>query len=135
MTPELKKLLNSLRCPVCKSLIDMIDWRAGYRGYNYGCATNLDHYLVSVMNNDVGTPSLQEESVNIYSEKVKYQLSKKYDNANVKTAIGIFDIDLEKRVQFSFKKNVVLFDKDVFDFANFKPDKAIQRIKTLLTFK
>jgi hypothetical protein len=113
----------------------MIDRWSGIRGYNYGCVTDLDHYLILVMSDELGNSTLYDERVHIYSEKVKYQLSKKYDKLNIKTAINIFDIDAEKRVQFSFKKNVVLFEKDVFDFSNFKPEKAVQRIKTLLTFK
>lgn len=127
MTPELKRLLNTLRCPICKHLIDI--------GARFGCVSNMEHYYVLIKDAHSENPILVEETVEIYDKKHKYKITKIYENSKITTAIGIFDIDLEKRVQFSFKKTVLSFDQDIFDFGNFKSDKAIQRIKTLLTFK
>lgn len=137
MIQDLKKLLNSLKCPLCKMSIDIIDSRLlGYREYNYGCASNLDHYTVSIMRNDLNIYFLFKEMVNVYDKNHKYQLTKKYDqiSSNIRTEILVLKIDQEKRVQFSFKNNSLILDKELFDFSKLNVDKVIERIKTILTF-
>lgn len=132
MDPLLKKLLNSLKCPICQCQIDMIDRKSGY-----GCVSNLDHYVISIMRNDFGIPQLFSEIVNIYDDKHKYRLTKKYDSApatSVKTEIMVFKVDAEGRVNFSFKNNAFTLDKELFDFSKFNVDKAINRIRTVFTF-
>lgn len=132
MDPLLKKLLNSLKCPTCQCQIDMIDRKSGY-----GCVSDLDHYVISIMRNDFGIPQLFSEIVNIYDDKHKYRLTKKYDSApatSVKTEIMVFKVDAEGRVNFSFKNNAFTLDKELFDFSKFNVDKAINRIRTVFTF-
>lgn len=132
MDPLLKKLLNSLRCPICQCQIDMIDRKSGY-----GCVNSLDHYVISVMKNDLGLPQLFTEIVNIYDGKHKYRLTKKYDSApgaSIKTEIMVFKVDPEGRVNFSFKNSSLTLDKELFDFSKFNVEKAINRIKTVFIF-
>jgi len=132
MEPLLKKLLNSLKCPICQCQIDMIDRRSGY-----GCVSDLDHYTISVMRNDLDLYQVFSETVNVYDNKHKYRLTKKYDSApatSVKTEIMVFKVDPEGRVNFSFKNSSLVVDKELFDFSKFNVDKAINRIRTVFTF-
>lgn len=89
------------------------------------------------MRNDFGIPQVFSEIVNIYDDKHKYRLTKKYDSApatSVKTEIMVFKVDPEGRVNFSFKNNSFTLDKELFDFSKFNVDRAINRIKTVFTF-
>lgn len=123
-----KQLLNSLRCPICKAQIDMAIM---IRGYNYCCANDVDHYTLNL---DFG--EIKKERVNIYDKKHKYSIIKIYDNSGkIETIINIFETDLENRVIFSFKEKKISFDNDIFDFKNFKVDRALNRIKTIFVFQ
>lgn len=134
MDPLVKKILNSLKCPICDAPIDMTDYK---KMYNYGCVRDINHYLICIKDDNlISVPFLSVESVNIYDNCRKYQLTQIYDqfSTNVKTEILVLEVDLEKRVQFNFKNNQLILDKKLFDFTNFNIDKAINRIKTVYTF-
>jgi hypothetical protein len=132
MDPVAKKMLNSLSCPICKSPIDM----AGYyvNNYNYGCATDIDHYAIHLI---LWEPIIRisGERVNLYDKNRKYSLIKSFDNGNVVTTIEIYETDLENRVIFSFKDKRIMMNKDLFDFRNFNAEKALNRIKTIFVFQ
>jgi len=132
MDPIAKKILNSLSCPICDSPIDM----AGHhiQGFNYGCATDLDHYAIHLI---LWEPVVRitDERVNLYEKNRKYSIIKHYDGSNVITKIEIYETDLENRVIFSFKDKNVIMNRDLFDFRNFDVSKALNRIKTVLIFQ
>jgi hypothetical protein len=125
-----KNILNSLQCPICKAPIDMV-CHGALRGYNYCCASNQDHYAIGL---DFG--EIKKEIVNIYDSNHKYSIIKLYnDSGQIETIINIFETDLENRVIFSFKEKKIAFDNDIFDFKNFKANKALNRIKTIFVFQ
>jgi len=132
MDPAAKKILNSLRCPICDAQIDTTSYYV--RDYNYGCATDVDHYVIYMI---LWEPVIRiaSERVSIYDKNKKYSLIKSYDNGKTTTIIEIYETDLENRVIFSFKEKKLVMDKDLFDFANFNVDKALNRIKTVLVFQ
>lgn len=135
MTYLLKKLLNSLKCPICNTSVDIINYNIRTRqDYNYGCAANNDHYLILIKNNDLDIPCVLTETINVYDVSHKYQLTKRYQNLSVKTEILIFNIDAERRVIFNFKNNILTFDKELFNFSKFNMGKIIDKIKTILMF-
>jgi len=126
MTPEIKKILNGLKCPICKSPIDITyDF-----GYNYGCALNNDHYRLTIQ-----TYVITKEIVNLYEKKRKYSIVKLHFDKNTRTEIEIYETDLENRVIFSFENKTYISYRDLFDFTAFDADKAISRIKTFLLFQ
>lgn len=129
-----KKLLNSLSCPICKAQIDIISGRCSslYKGYDYGCVINFDHYVLYISGVGNYSPKIEKEAVAIYNDKHKYQLVKTYLDNQVKTEITVFNIDPEGRVQFSFRNNSAKFDFDIFDFANFNMETALTKIETVL---
>ena len=129
---DVKKLLNSLKCPICHAQIDTISGK-GY-GYNYCCAANSDHYVLCI---DLGSlvTRITREKVHVYDKNHKYSIIKAYHDGTIRTSISVYETDLEGRVIFSFKDKVLMMDKDLFDFANFKPDKAVHRIKTIFVFQ
>ncbi len=63
----LKEILNSLRCPLCKSQVDGV--------YNYSprfyCASNKDHYNVWIRDN-----LIKKEIVSLYDfdKLIKYEI-------------------------------------------------------------
>ena len=120
-----KTLLNSLRCPICKSQID----------YDkiYGCASNIDHYVISFID-DFDIPKIQKEIINIYDDKHRYKIIKEHSTP-VKITINICDVDAERRVIFSFKELKIVTEIDAFNFDKFVIKKAINRIKTLIVFQ
>jgi hypothetical protein len=105
-----------MKCPVCKAPIDVLSCRN--MGYNYGCASNYDHYMINLL---LWEPivTLEKETVNIYDDTHKYAITRAHINGNVQTIIDVFTTDLESRVIFSFKEKKLKLDKDVFDFKNF----------------
>ena len=51
------------------------------------------------------------------------------------TEILILNTDQEKRVIFDYKEKTFITKLNIFDFQNFDVEKAINRIKTMLTFQ
>jgi hypothetical protein len=142
MDPALKALLNSLRCPICKSLID------GGKVAAY-CVANRDHYDIRIVS-DSGSPlwiavppKIVIESVRVYDKKHKYDIFQSYsctiNNSfitNDSTIVTIWDIDAEGRVLYNLEKNPSLsYSKKLFDFQKTNREKIFNRIKTLLVFQ
>jgi hypothetical protein len=140
MTPEIKKILNSLSCPICGAQIDII------KNY-YGCVANHDHYYLYISTsydwttntNSVAPNQIYKEVVSIYADKYKYVIEKMYsyvnNNIDVVTYILVYEIDQEGRMIFSFKDKTLKLDFGAFDFKNFNVEKALSRIKTLFVFQ
>lgn len=131
MNQFVKKILNSLKCPICSAPIDVI---SGNINGNFGCAMNQDHYTL-LLNSWELPVKIQKEIVNIYDKTHKYAITKVHNTNNTtSTYIDVFDTDLENRVIFNFKAKKFVMDRDLFDFTNFDKDRALKRIKTLFTF-
>ena len=126
-----KKLLNSLKCPICKSPIDIA---SGEYGYNYGCAYNIDHYKINLI---LWEPiiRIEKERVNLYDKQRLYSIIKYHVSSNTTTVVVVYETDLENRIIFSFKEKRIQIDKDLFDFTNFNKDKVINRIRTIFVFQ
>jgi len=129
MDRETKKLLNSLKCPICSAQIDSITNKR--YGYLYSCVANKDHYVLSIDDNT----SICREKVHIYDNNHKYAIVKSFTKGVPQTEISVYETDLEHRVIFSFKKKQIFMDKELFDFTNFNVDKALKRIKTVFVFQ
>ena len=134
MTNAAKKILNDLRCPVCRSPIDITGYPVFSTTYNYGCADNYDHYLLSVITS-VGCSKIEKEQVHVIDSKHKYQIFKTYHPKGNKTEITAYQIDSEGRVIFSFKNNKLCLEQEIFNFTKFDVNKAIHRIKTMFVFQ
>jgi hypothetical protein len=130
MDPEAKKLLNSLKCPLCKAPIDLIEYSSARKGYNFACAINIDHYLIDLIYDPL---MVNVETVNVYDHKHKYEISKFYKDG-IKTSIKVYETDLESRVIYSFKEKKIVIDIDAFNFAAFNAERAINRIKVIFVF-
>lgn len=128
---NLKKLLNSLKCPICNSQIDTL-FKVNnpiYRGFQYGCVFSYKHYAIKVYENYV--PGIVEEIVNLYDKDHEYCILK----TKINTEIVISNLDPEGRVKFSFSIKKIVTELNLFDFQNFDYEKAINRIKTMLVFQ
>lgn len=122
-----KKLLNNLKCPVCKAPIDILKYT---KPWNFGCAYEFDHYRLRLNDGYISA-----EQTSIYDISHKYVILKEYKDFQIKTTIHIYNADPEGRVGFSFVDKKVTTDIDLFDFKNFDSKKALNRIKTYLLFQ
>jgi hypothetical protein len=134
LSQDAKKLLNNIKCPICKGPIDMISyfWRPN-KDFNFGCANDYKHYSLALRHDELPI-LITAERVHVYDGNKKYQLNKKYSDNTVSTEIVIYRIDPEGREIFTFEQKRLLLEKDLFDFAHFNNEKAVQRIKTILLF-
>lgn len=130
MNPELKKLLNSLNCPICKAPVDIMS-NSNKTGYDYCCAANSNHYMILVKKDPI---FLERERVFLYDKTNCYSIINFHSETRSVTTIQIFKIDLEGRIIFEFKEKSILLDTCAFDFRNFNLNKAIHRIKTVFVF-
>jgi len=128
---NLKKLLNSIKCPICNSQIDTL-FKVNnpiYKGFGYSCVVDYNHYAIKIIENYF--VYISEEIVNLRDEKHNYCiLQSKFD-----TEIAIEEIDEEGRIQFAFSIPKIKKDLSLFDFQNFNYEKAINRIKMMLVFQ
>jgi hypothetical protein len=130
MGSNFRDLLNKLKCPICKAPIDLVY----VRNYNYGCAIDHDHYIISMIGGPLSW--IEKEKVNLYDKKHQYSIIKNYTYLGFSSLeIKVNETDLEGRVIFSFEEKVFKSDIDAFDFSNFNSEKAINRIKTLFAFQ
>jgi hypothetical protein len=134
MTNTAKKILNSLKCPICRSPIDITGYPVFSTTYNYGCAYNCSHYMLSIITLG-GETKIEKERVSVFDKTHKYEISKTYRPNGNKTEIIAYQIDPEGRVIFSFKNHQLNVEQEIFNFSNFNPDKALNRIKTLFVFQ
>ena len=133
MDPVVKKILNSLSCPLCKAPIDLLSNKN--IGYNYGCAANNAHYTLYLIEVD-SVIKINQECVSFYDKSHMYKIVKQHSiDGTTITFISVYNTDLEGRVIFSLKEKKILMNQDAFDFTNFDESKAINRIKTLFLFQ
>lgn len=132
---NLKKFLNSIKCPICNAQIDTLTNNIPpYRDFDFCCAESIYHYAIKV--DDEYIPKIISELVNIYDDKHNYNILKTMLHVNkFKTEITINDIDQEGRLKFSFSTPRFVTELNIFDFQNFNSEKAINRIKTILVFQ
>lgn len=134
ITNATKIILNNLRCPLCKSQIDMISVTSINYLCNFGCAYDSDHFMVKIENFD-GFSKITYQIVNIYDHKNKYKIIKQNFGSIIETIIKVYTTDAEGREQFSFKEKRIELKFDAFNFENFNKEKALGRIKNLFLFQ
>jgi hypothetical protein len=141
LDPIAKAVLNSIKCPQCKSPVDLLDWkdRSEGRKYNYCCAANWEHYRIHFIYWETYHPFVEYDHVVVYNGSHKYCITQSYyeptwpySNSD-RTEIQIYDVDPENRT-ISQSPNLS-FDKKLFDFTQTSQDKILNRIKTILTFQ
>ena len=135
MDPIAKQILNTLKCPLCKARIDLLDWKdvSDGRKYNFCCSSNWEHYRNFFVHWQP-VIYIEYETVVIYEGHRKYHLTQYDDN---RTEIFIYDVDAENRIidDKDKKKPVFRYDKKLFDFSNTNQEKIINRVKTILVFQ
>jgi len=140
MDKPAKVLLNSLKCPICNSQIDILDWsisRSQIDKYNFGCVDNYLHYRLWFTHWEI--PYLiEKETVTIFNKDKQFEIKQYYYNNNFKvnkTEIYIRDIDQELRVLEHKKYKFLPVDYVLFDFSKSSESSILTRIKTLLYFQ
>lgn len=144
MDKAAKIILNSLRCPICKSQIDLIDWtRANMpRTSNFSCVSVPDHFGIWFVHWD-GPPVIERETVIVNEGFYQYKIVQKsnFVFANNHTTVShltellISDIDAEQRLIEGSVSKFLRFPKHLFDFQKTNKEKLINRIKTILVFQ
>lgn len=140
LDPVAKQILNSIKCPICKSPVDLLDWKvkSDTRKYNFCCAADWQHYRFFFIHWEP-VHRIEYENVIVYEGRHKYEITQFYDLLNLdgKTEILIFDVDPENRVIDTKEKKAPKFsyDKRLFDFSQTNREKIVNRVKTILVFQ
>lgn len=134
MNKATKIILNSLRCPICKSQIDLYDFyqkNSRSTSYNFCCATDPYHYQMWFPHWDV-LAKINYDQVDVYEGSYKFRINQKY--LINRTIIDIWEVDAEHHF-IDEKSKIFTYDKILFDYSNTNRDRIVNRIKTILTFQ
>lgn len=139
MIPIIKKFLNAIKCPVCKSQIDIFDGRRVFPGrrFNFACVTNYEHYAIYINTTDAPYFEIEEEYVSVKDIKHKYEIIQ-YHSLLLKTHqtnILIFDINGDGNVIEGNPIKDFSYNKTLFDLQKTSAKKLLNRIKTILVFQ
>jgi hypothetical protein len=119
-----KKILNSLKCPVCGGQIDGVK--------TLYCAADQEHYYANIDDEALPIFIIIKEIVKIYSEKYQFEIIQEKDS----TAIYIWNIDKERRriINKPNPPKPIVFNKKIFNLSVYN-NKLINKIKTILVFQ
>lgn len=124
MNKIIKNILNRLKCPICKSQIDI---SAIYSQY-YECLSNKFHYTLHI--------PIEFHQVDSW-EIVRFE----FDN-QLHTIINYFNIEnideiksCSINIYSELSTNSIVLDHKMFDLNNFTIEKAAARIKTIFVFQ
>ncbi len=141
MNKEAKLILNSLRCPLCNSQIDLIDWfsllNKKYKEHNFGCVVNPEHYSI-YFNHWEDPPKIENERVIVYDELNQYNIDQNtfiIGHPWIKSTIKVSKVDKENRVLDNIKPKTYTFEIQLFDFKSVNRNKIINKVKTVLIFQ
>jgi hypothetical protein len=132
MNPDAKKILNSLRCPICGGQLDLLSYTVPQRTkeYNFFCVKDFRHYGIFLVHWDLAA-IVTQEGVTIFEGSHQFDIVQKSGH----TKITIRDIDPEERILDNVKPKVFKYEKELFDFSKTNRDKILNRIKTILMFQ
>jgi hypothetical protein len=144
MDKAAKLILNSLRCPICKSQIDMLGHaqlsHKKQRPYNYCCASNAEHYGLWFIHWEQPI-RIESETAIVYDGCYQYEIKQQHSGPGLLapkpdyTEITVRKVDAENRIIDNIKPKVFDYYKRLFDFANTTRDKIVLRIRTILVFQ
>jgi hypothetical protein len=131
MDKATKIILNSLRCPLCASQIDMFQDKR--KVYNYSCSSVPEHYRIQF--HSLGFPAgVLLESVTIYEGSHQYEIIQNHFT-DIKTDIIMKSVDPEFRIIDKVSPKIFTYKKVLFDFQNTNKEKILNRVKTILVFQ
>jgi len=135
LDPLAKLILNALKCPICQSRLDLLDWKDHIPGpkYNFTCSSNWEHYRIFFVHWEP-VCRVEYETVIVYEGKHQYRITQ-YGMPD-RTEIFIHDVDAENRIIDNRSKtnNKFSYEKKLFDFANTTREKVVNRVRTILVF-
>ena len=134
MNKAVKLVLNSLRCPICLGQVDLIDYmapRAKSTAYNFGCATQYDHYRLWFPHWE--TNKISYDVVQVYEGRYLHIILQRYPARQ--TSIETRQVDPEKRLIDTIPSKVFNYNKILFDWNKTDQLKIINKVKTILTFQ
>lgn len=133
MDPLVKQMLNSLKCPVCKGQVDLMDYGNQTRNkkFNYCCVNNWEHYRLFFVHWEP-VLRIEYEMVVLYEGRHQYSI---WQFENNSTSIFISEVDAENRVLENVDATQFVYNKKLFDFSQTNREKLINRAKTILVFQ
>lgn len=129
MDKQLKQLLNSLRCPVCKAQID-IAGRGISRAYNYCCSSRPQEYMLWIRERSP-TPTIVYDKIVVYDSSNKYIADQHYDDKT--TVFDVWNVDVEGNLT-DYSSKTVKLDYILFDYQKTDREGIIRRLKTVMVF-
>jgi hypothetical protein len=137
--PIAKKILNSLKCPICGGQIDLLTYKKpiSSKGNNFGCVVDQMHYAIFFVHWEAPI-RIEKETVMLYEGTKLYEVKQEHyflGRPVPCTDIYIKPVDLENRVLDNIKPKHFHFNKLLFDFTKTNREKLLNRIKTILVFQ
>lgn len=141
MEQSAKLILNSLKCPLCKSQVDLFDWVhpriGGLLGNNFGCVSDPHHYGIYFVHWE-DPIRIEKENITLYEGKYQYKVTQNYFIIGIPasfTEIDIREVDAENRVIDNKPIKHFGYNKILFDFSKTNREKILNRVKTILVFQ
>lgn len=133
MNPDAKKLLNSLRCPICSGQLDLIGYMVSNKSkdYNFFCVKDFRHYGIFLVHWEDLPAIITQQGVTIFEGSHQFDIVQK----GGRTTITMLEIDPEERILDNIKPKVFQYEKELFNFSKTNRDKIVNRIKTILVFQ
>ena len=140
MDPIAKRILNSLKCPVCSGQIDLIGYDSAKqksKDVNFTCVYDPEHYAIWLVHWDAPI-RLEFERATVYEGRYQYQVTQQHYLAGFpinRTNITIREVDPEHRILDNNPTKLFTYQKHLFDFTKTNREKLVNRIKTILVFQ
>lgn len=139
MDPLAKKILNSLKCPICGGQIDLLSYNkpTSRKGNNFGCVVDQMHYALFFVHWE-DPVRIEKEVVWLYEGTYLYEVVQEHyflGRPIPGTDIYMKPVDPEHRVLDNVKPKYLHFNKILFDFTKTNREKLLNRIKTILVFQ
>jgi hypothetical protein len=139
-----KVILNSLKCPICKSQVDLYDYMAPRPksiGYNFSCVAEYYHYRMWFPHWD--SPALIDyDQVEVFEGRFRYRIDQYYTIGrtvypvrSTSTIIEVQVVDGENHIIEEIRPKIFQYNKILFNWSTTNRDKIINRVKTILTFQ
>jgi hypothetical protein len=134
VNPLARQLLNTLKCPLCGGLIDILEWKQALANavkFNFCCVNDWEHYhlFLQYWDNPI---EIQYERVCIYDGACQFDVLQ--TNATNQTDIHFYTIDPEKRI-LAKSHEPLIYSLKLFDFQHTNQEIILNKIRTILTFQ
>jgi histidinol phosphatase-like PHP family hydrolase len=133
MNPTARKFLDTLRCPLCNSLIDLLEWKQSIANsvkFNFCCSQNWEHYCLYFQYWKIPF-FIEYERVCIFLPGIEYDILQ--SNSLQKTDVNFYQTDLENRI-IAVAQQPVTYQYLLINFQESSQEEIVNRLMIIMTF-